>query len=164
MINHTTQSGSVHHLFAILEAHRPAFKQERPFWRAVGLVLGEVFSFGRHTVTQELLSLGLTDGDWSAWYRLFSRGRFDEEKLCDCLLQETLEHVAENEPYCAAIDGTAIHRSSLKMPGTSWLNDTHFSAFCPGIHRAQHQLLAEKAAGSRVALVPPAVPAGEYRY
>jgi len=84
--------------------------------------------------------LGLTDGDWSAWYRLFSRGRFDEEKLCDCLLQETLEHVAGDEPYCAAIDGTAIHRSSLKMPGTSWLNDTRFSAFRPGIHRAQRFL------------------------
>jgi hypothetical protein len=123
-----------------LEAHRPAFKQERPFLRAVGLVLGEIFSFGRHTVTQGLLSLGITDGDWGAWYRLFSRERFDEEKLSGCLLQETLEHVAMDEPYCAAIDSTAIHRSSLKMPGTSWLRDTRFSAFRPGVHRAQRFL------------------------
>lgn len=140
MINDTTQPSLVHKLFEILEAHRPAFKQERPFWRAVGLVLGEVFSFGRHTVTQELLALGVTDGDWSAWYRLFSRERFDEEKLSDCLLQETLEHVAIDEPYCSAIDSTSIHRSSLKMPGTSWLRDARFSAFRPGIHRAQRFL------------------------
>jgi len=46
MVNDTTQSKLLHNLYAILEAHRPAFKQERPFNRAVGLVLGEIFSFG----------------------------------------------------------------------------------------------------------------------
>ena len=95
--------------------------QDRPFWRAIGLVLGELFSFGRHMVTQGLLSLGLTQGDWSAWYRCFSRERFDDEKLSECLLQETLEHVAIDEPCCAAIDSTALLPSSLKMPGTRWL-------------------------------------------
>ena len=140
MFNHTTETNLVHKLFELLAAHRPAFKQERPYWRAVGLVLGEIFSFGRHTVTQELLSLGLADGDWSAWYRLFSRERFDEQKLSDCLLGETLAHVAIDEPYCAAVDSTCVHRSSLKMPGTSWLRDARFSAFRPGIHRAQRFL------------------------
>jgi len=140
MINNTTQSKLLHNLFTRLRAHRPAFKQTRPFRRAVGMVLGEIFSFGRHTVTQGQLSLGITDGDWSAGYRLFSRERFDEEKLSACLLQETLERVGVDEPYCAAIDGTSIHRSSLKMPGTSWLRDARFSAFRPGIHRAQRFL------------------------
>ena len=140
MLNHTTETKLVHNLFKLLAAHRPAFKQERPYWRAVGLVLGEVFSFGRHTVTQELLSLGLSDGDWSAWYRLFSRERFNEQKLSDCLLAETLAHVPIDEPYCSAVDSTAVHRSSLKMPGTSWLRDDRFSAFRPGIHRAQRFL------------------------
>ena len=140
MINDTTQSKLLHNLFTLLRAHRLAFKQTRPFRRAVGMVLGEIFSFGRHTVTQGLLSLGVTDGDWSAWYRLFSRERFDEEKLSTCLLQESLEHVGVDEPYCAAIDGTSLHRSSLKMPGTSWLRDARFSAFRPGVHRAQRFL------------------------
>ena len=140
MLNDTTQSKLLHNLFTLLGAHRPAFKQARPFRRAVGMVLGEIFSFGRHTVTQGLLSLGVTDGDWSAWYRLFSRERFDEEKLSACLLQESLEHVGVEEPYCAAIDSTSLHRSSLKMPGTSWLRDARFSAFRPGIHRAQRFL------------------------
>ena len=140
MVNDTTQSKLLHNLFTLLRVHRPAFKQERPFMRAVGLVLGEIFSFGRDTVTQGLLSLGVTDGDWSAWYRLFSRERFDEEKLSACLLQETLEHVGAEELYCAAIDSTSIHRSSLKMPGTSWLRDARFSAFRAGIHRAQRFL------------------------
>jgi len=137
MINHTTKRSLLQELEALVQAHRSAFKQERPFWRAVGLVLGEVFNFGRHTVTQALLTLGMSQGDWSGWYRLFSRERFEEERLSNCLLNETLKHVQEDEPYCVALDSTVIHRSSLKMPGTSWLRDRRFSAFRPGIHRGQ---------------------------
>ena len=124
-------------LITLIQAHRPAFRQERPYRRAVGLILGELFSFARHTLTQGLLALGITDGDWSAWYRLFSRTRFDETVLGNCLLQETLVHVPPTEPYATALDSTSFHRSSLKMPGTSWLRDSRYSAFRPGIHRAQ---------------------------
>jgi len=127
-------------LFQLLEAHRKAFHQERPYQRSAGLVLGELFNFGRQTVTQELMALGMVEEDWSAWYRLFSRKRFEEEELSGCLLGETLEHVAEDEPYCVAIDSTSLHRSSLTMPGTSWLRDARFSAFRPGVHRAQRFL------------------------
>ncbi|NLG99478.1 MAG: hypothetical protein GX491_19150 [Chloroflexi bacterium] len=42
-------------------------------------------SFGRHTVTQDLLTLGLREADWNGFYRLFSRARFDEEILAHCL-------------------------------------------------------------------------------
>ena len=108
MINNTSQAGLMHELQQLVQAHRSAFKQERPFWRAVGLVLGEVFNFGRHTVTQDLLTLGLNEGDWSGWYRLFSRERFDEEQLNNCLLEETLKEVKEDEPYCAALDSTVV--------------------------------------------------------
>ena len=130
----------VRSVFQLLQAHRPAFHQGRAYQRAVGLVFGEIFSFGRHTLTQSLLALGITDGDWSAWYRLLSRPRFEEGALADRLFRETLPHVPATEPYCVAIDGTSIHRSSLKMPGSRWLKDTRFSAFRPGIHRAQRFL------------------------
>ena len=139
-----TKANEIHPLmqamFTLLAAHRSAFRQERTYQRSVGLLLGEVFNFARHTVTQGLLALGITEGDWSAWYRLFSRKRFEEEKLASCLLEQTVQHVPENEPYVVAIDGTTLHRSSLKMPGTSWLRDSRFSAFRPGIHRAQRFL------------------------
>ena len=140
MFEKTRGTNLLTNLFQLLEAHRSAFKQERPFLRMVGLMLGEVFNFGRHTVSQELLTLGMKDGDWSAWYRLFSRERYDEEQLSKSLLLETLEQVSVNEPYWTVIDGTAIHRSSLTMPGSSWLRDSRFSAFRPGIHRAQRFL------------------------
>lgn len=36
----------------LIEAHRGCFGQERTHRRGVALVFGEVFAFGRHTVTQ----------------------------------------------------------------------------------------------------------------
>jgi hypothetical protein len=127
-------------LLALLAAHRPAFKQERPYWRSMGLALAEVFNFGRHTVTQGLLSLGETAGDWSGWYRLFSRERFDEAELTRILFRATVAAVPASEPYGTVIDGTGISRSSQKLPGTSWLKAAGTAAFKPGIARVQRFL------------------------
>ena len=72
----------------------------------------------RHTVTQGLLTLGLHDVDWSAWYRLFSRGRFDALKAGEEMIRHTLEHVEETRPYVVVGDGVKVYRHSRKMPGT----------------------------------------------
>jgi hypothetical protein len=85
------------HLFALLHAHRSIFKQERSYQRVVALVLAEVFVFARHTVTQLLMSLGQTEQDWSAWYRLFSQRRFCYEQAREVLFRETLRHVKADE-------------------------------------------------------------------
>jgi hypothetical protein len=86
------------------------------------------------------MALGIMDGDWSAWYRLFSRERFEEEQLARTLLGETVKEVPENEPYVVGVDGVQIPRSSLKMPGTSWLKAPRTPVFKVGIHRAQRFL------------------------
>ncbi len=83
------------------------------------------------------MALGLIDADWTAWYRLFSRERFDEARLAQCLFQETLAHVLPSEPYVVGIDSTQIPRSSMKMPGAGWLKAPRTPPFRPGIHRAQ---------------------------
>lgn len=137
MLNDTSQAVLLQKLFELLEAHREVFRQERIYWRNVGLVLGELFNFGRHTVTQNLMSLGITDGDWSAWYRMFSRERYEEEALSGVLMKETLAEVPESEPYVVGVDGVQIPRSSMKMPGTSWLKAPRTPVFKVGIHRAQ---------------------------
>src|SRR5512138_3879680 len=140
MIKNSTQVGLLQQLFELLEAHRWVFRQERVYRRNVGMVLGELFNFGRHTVTQGLMALGITDGDWSAWYRLFSQKRFDEEQLAQTFLGETLKEVSEDEPYVVGADGVQIPRSSLKMAGTSWLKAPRTPVFKVGIHRAQRFL------------------------
>ena len=103
----------------------------------VGLVLGELFNFGRHTVTQGLMALGLTEEDWSGWYRLFSRGRYAEPRVARIFFRETLPHTSPDEPYVVGVDGVQIPRSSLKMAGTSWLKAPRTPVFKVGIHRAQ---------------------------
>jgi hypothetical protein len=104
--------------WTLLQAHRPAFHQERPFRRAEALLLGQLFSFARRTITQALVSLGLTDHDWSSFYRLVNEPRIDNEALTGCFLQQTLAHIAETEPYVAVVDGVQISRHSHKMSGT----------------------------------------------
>jgi hypothetical protein len=137
VIKHSTQSALLHNLFELLAQHRPAFRQTRSYWRVVGLVIGEVFNFGRHTVTQGLMALGLTDADWSGWYRLFSRGRYAEARVAHLFFRETVLHTAPDEPYVVGVDGVQIPRSSLKMAGTSWLKAPRTPVFKVGIHRAQ---------------------------
>ena len=129
-------------LFGLLEAHRQAFRQERIFLRAQALILGHLFCFARRTITQALLALGLTDSDWSAFYRLFgAKGRIDYELLSGIFFRETLPHLPpKTAPYVAVVDGVQIPRSSRKMPGTSWLKCPKTPSFSPGPHRAQRFL------------------------
>jgi hypothetical protein len=86
MVKNSTQPVLLQKLFELLERHRCAFGQERVYWRAVGMVMGELFNFGRHTVTQGLMALGVTDGDWSGWYRLFSQGATKSRECRRCFL------------------------------------------------------------------------------
>jgi hypothetical protein len=127
-------------LFALLAAHRAAFGQERPYQRSVGLLLGWLCAFGRHTLTQVLLALGLGEADWTGFYRLFSRRRLDYDRLTACLLVQTLALVEVSAPYLVAVDATQISRHSRTMPGTSWLRHPGTAIFRSGIARAQRFL------------------------
>lgn len=127
----------LHNLFQLIQAHRVAFRQERPYHRAVWLLLSEIFTFARHTVTQGLVALGETEWDWSAWYRLFSQKRFDYQKLSSITMRETIPEVPPNQVYVVGIDGMLVPRSSQKMPGTSWWKALGSAPFKPGLARAQ---------------------------
>ena len=125
------------HLFELIEAHRSIFKQERVYQRVLMLIMAEIMVFARHTITQLLMSLGLNERDWSAWYRIFSQGRFDAKQASEILFRETLEHVAEDELYVVVGDATQTPRSSRKMEGSGWLRNMRTPAFMIGIHAAQ---------------------------
>jgi len=124
-------------LLELLAAFRPAFRQERPYRRCVALVFGSVFAFARHTLSQALLALGVTEQDWSAWYRLFSVPRLDLDELNAALVRQTLSEIPATGPYVVAVDGVQVPRWSLKLPGTSWLKAPRTPKWKPGIHRAQ---------------------------
>lgn len=127
----------IKNLVGVLAAHRGLYGQARVYERVVALVLAEGMALARHTVTQLLLVLGLNERDWSAWYRLFSQERFDEQAAAEVMLGETLKHVGPDDVYAVAGDGTQVARVSQKMEGTSWLRHPLTPVFRPGIHRAQ---------------------------
>lgn len=141
-ISHTssTQPSLLNALWHLLRSHRPAFCRERSFRRMQALLFGYLFSFAQRTVTQALIALGLTEHDWSGFYRLFNEPRIDYEELTECFLSETLEHIPDTEPYVAVVDGVQVPRHSRKMPGTSWLKNPRNPPFKPGSHRAQRFL------------------------
>lgn len=124
----------------LLTAHGGAFRQERTFRRMQALLFGQLFCFAQRTITQALVTLGLTDHDWSSFYRVFNEARIDYEELTGCFLSETLEHMLETEPYVAVVDGVQVPRHSRKMPGTSWLKNPRNPPSKPGSRRAQRFL------------------------
>ena len=124
-------------LWGVLEGTRGVFGQERVFRRGVAAVFGELFTLGRHTVTQVLRTLGETEGDWSAWYRLYSRDRFDEAKAGAQLLKETLRHVPIEEPYVVTMDGVRVPRTGKHVAGSSWWPAQNTAYFQRGLERAQ---------------------------
>jgi hypothetical protein len=125
------------HLFELIENNREITGQSRVFERIIALVLSELFVFGRHTITQQLMSLGLTEQDWSSWYRLFSAERFDYEAASRALFRESLSYVRADELYVVAGDATQTPRSSRKMEGSGWLRNMRTPPFMVGIHAAQ---------------------------
>jgi len=124
-------------LIQLLKAHRHLFKQERVFQRVALLVIGELVVFARHTITQILFSLGLTEQDWSSWYRLYSQRRFPYEAASKVLFEQSLQHIGPEEVYVVAGDGTQTRRSSRKIEGAHWLHNPQSPVFKRGIHIAQ---------------------------
>jgi hypothetical protein len=127
-------------LWRVLAAHRPAVQQARCFVRLCALVVGFLLGVARPTLAGVLLTLGLHDADWSAFYRLFSRERVDYDTLTRCYLGATLAQMPAEDPYVAVLDGVQLPRSSRSMPGTAWLKNPRTPPFKPGSHRAQRYL------------------------
>jgi hypothetical protein len=113
------------------------YKQKRVFNRVLALVMAELFAFGRHTLTQLLLTLGLTEEDWSAWYRLFSMQRYVEEATSAVMLGEMLCEAPEEAPFVVGVDAFPVPRESQTMPGTGWARGLRTAKFRPGIQRVQ---------------------------
>jgi hypothetical protein len=124
-------------LFTLISSQQGIADQQRVRERLEMLVLSELFTFGRHTITQMLMSLGLTEQDWSAWYRLFSEERFNYEAASTGLVKESLCHVSSDDLYVVAGDATQTPRSSRKMEGAGWLRNMRTPPFMVGIHAAQ---------------------------
>ena len=127
----------IKHLMTLIVKHRRIFKQERVYQRAKALIFAEIFAFARHTITQLIMTLGMGEHDWNAWYRIFSAKRFNYDKASEVFFEQTLHHVDDDEVYVVGGDATQTPRSSRKMEGSGWLRNLRTPPFMVGIHAAQ---------------------------
>jgi DDE superfamily endonuclease len=123
--------------FDLLSEYRPLFKQKRTFLRVMSLVLGEIFVFARHTISQIIMALGRKEEDWTAWYRVFSHERFPYEAFRKLLLRQVLSGYKSGDLLVVAGDSSQTPRSSRKMEGSGWLRNLRTPPFMLGIHAAQ---------------------------
>lgn len=104
--------------FALLAAYRDVVRQERLFVRLIALAVAVVLGLGRQLPTRWLVTLGAGAGDWTAWYRLFSRDRLHLATLHGTLVAQVLAATPATDLVIAvAVDATQLPRTSGKLPG-----------------------------------------------
>lgn len=124
-------------LVAQLAEARAACTQPRTHQRLVLLSLALLTSLGRHTITQLLVTLGVGDADWSAWYRLFNAPRVRMDRLGRQTVVTLVDRLERHAPLVVALDATHLYRSGKQIPGTGWVRAAATAVFRRGLARAQ---------------------------
>jgi hypothetical protein len=99
-----------------------AFSQARTRQRAIQHAIALPCLFGRRTISRTLGALGRVDCDWSADYKMFSRCRWEPNRLFNPVIDEYLDRYP-NRPVVAAIDDTELRKTGKKIKGAGWHRD-----------------------------------------
>lgn len=111
------------HLEKLMSAWRPAFAQARTFQRMMVVVIGLMCCEGRRTITGSLALRGLTQADWSADYRIFSKVRWERREIFRPVLAEVLPLVSPDGFIPVCLDDTLLKKSSQVIAEARWLRD-----------------------------------------
>ncbi len=137
----------------LLEEFLGCYQDVRIRLRVCLLVLAEIMTTGRRTVTGLLRTLGETVRDWSAWYRLFRLDRIQVERWQENLARHTIAIAKESGGmYRCAIDAVHIHRSGKKIFGVSWTLGKGTAKFNRGLQLSQRVVI--------LSYIPPAEEGG----
>jgi hypothetical protein len=103
------------------------------------LSFGLLASSEHRTVTSMMTHSGRAERDWSADYRVFSRGRWDPHaNLFRPILSEALAlDPLTTGPVVVALDDTHLTKCGTKIPGVSYKRDPQSPKFRPNFIRAQ---------------------------
>jgi hypothetical protein len=104
------------------------------------LSLAAVVGMGRKTVSNMLVTAGLQASDWTASYRMFSKKRFDQEKIFDRIVHRVHALLPAAMPFVAPIDDTALHKCGKKVHGASYRRDAQGPKFHTNLIWAQRFL------------------------
>lgn len=86
-------------------------------------MLGILLNMGRQTISRAIETIGNSQRDWSAVYRLFERERVNVESIQKTIRLHVQKQNASNEPLIAFIDDTLLKKRGTKIYGTSWKLD-----------------------------------------
>lgn len=124
---------SLRFLFGQLQAHCDA----RVVDRLTRLAIGLLTCSGRRTITGMLCAAGREQHDWSADYRVFSRGRFQPADLFGLVEDRLLERLPAHHAVVTALDDTKCRKTGTKIPGVSYQRDPMSPPFHTNFIRAQ---------------------------
>ncbi len=102
---------------------RDVFRQARVWARARRLGLSQLACLERHTMTGLLCSCGRQFVDWSADYRVFSKDRWEPNRLFRPVIRGAMAHLPASGPVVVAIDDTLLRKSGRKTPGVAYRRD-----------------------------------------
>jgi len=110
---------------------------ERVADRLGRLALGLLTCVGRRTITGMLSAAGREQHDWSADYRVFSRGRFQPSDMFGLVEDRLLERLLPRQAVVTALDDTKCRKTGTKIPGVSYQRDPLSPPFHTNFIRAQ---------------------------
>ena len=105
--------------------------------RLTRLAMGLLTCTGRHTITGMLSAAGREQHDWSADYRVFSRGRFKPSDMFGLVKDRLLERLPAGQAVVTALDDTKCRKTGTKIPGVSYQRDPMSPPFHTNFIRAQ---------------------------
>lgn len=102
---------------SVLEVARPAFSPAA-FARFVALAAGWLLTPGRHSTSACLLWLGLADAcDHTAFYRFFSRGTWEPDRLGRLVFDAARRWLPPGAPLRLVVDDTLCHHKGPHVFG-----------------------------------------------
>ena len=119
---------------------RSAFKRDKSWHRAKALLLSALVCVGRHTITGLLCTSARQFQDWSADYRIFSRARFDPDKIFTVIRRAVLQSLKPDQPIVTTVDDSILRRTGTRMPGVTYQRDPLGPPFHVNFVRAQRIL------------------------
>lgn len=109
-------------LLAYLEEWRTVFGQARTHRLAVHMALAVLWTLGRQTISQRIMLLGRWREDWTKFYRLFSRRRWEASDLFAGVLHG-VQRWCPGRYLVVAGDDTLVHKTGKLVHNVGFLRD-----------------------------------------
>jgi hypothetical protein len=106
----------------VRQGWKDVFDRSESLLRACEHLMATASITGRHTISNTICALGRKRQDWSADYKLFSRSRWEENKLFQPVLEHCLQRYRKG-PIGIALDDTKIAKTGKRIPNAGWHRD-----------------------------------------